>query len=286
MVERRRRLTIFIGGNMAEEPVLLTDIEDGVLTIRLNRPKANAFNREMIIASQGVFKQAARDDQVRCVLLTGTGKIFSAGQDIKELDGESHVSFRQHLLQTYNPLVLRIRQLEKPVLAAINGPIAGAALGIALACDLRIAADDARLVVGFLGIGLAPDSAVSLFLPGLIGLGRATEAAFGNQPISAKQALELGLVNRLAPPAELMEQASAWAREIARGPVRAMGLTKREFNKAILPHLAEVLDYEAHIQDIAGRGDEHAEGLLAFREKREPNFVEPDIIANGRRDES
>jgi 2-(1,2-epoxy-1,2-dihydrophenyl)acetyl-CoA isomerase len=257
---------------MADDPVLLTDLQDGVFKLTLNRPKANAFNRELIEAAQKAFKQAARDEQVRCVLLTGTGTIFSAGQDVGEFQGKSHVSFRQHLLKTYNPLILQMRQLEKPVLAAINGAVAGAALGVALACDLRIAAEEVKLVVGFLGIGLAPDSAVSLLLPQLIGLGRATEAAFGNQPISAEQALTWGLVNRVAPAAELDEQALAWAHELAQGPVQAMGLAKRDFNKSILPRLKEVLDYEAHIQDIAGRGDDHHEGLAAFREKRRPEF--------------
>ena len=257
---------------MADSPVLLTDLEEGVLKVTLNRPKANAFNRELIEACQKAFKQAARDEQVRCVLLAGSGKIFSAGQDVGEFEGEEQRSFRQHLLQTYNPLILQIRQLEKPVLAAIQGAVAGAALGIALACDLRIASTDARLVVGFLGIGLAPDSAVSLFLPHLIGLGRAAEATFGNQPILAEQALAWGLVNRLASPDELQAQALDWARQLAKGPVRAIGLAKRDFNKSILPLLAEVLDYEAHNQEIAGLGEEHKEGLLAFREKREPKF--------------
>ncbi|MDX1437518.1 MAG: enoyl-CoA hydratase/isomerase family protein [Anaerolineales bacterium] len=258
---------------MADDPVLLSELEDGVLKLALNRPKANAFNRELIEAAQKAFKQAGRDDAVRCVLLTGSGKIFSAGQDVGEFEGDSHVSFRQHLLKTYNPLILQMRRLEKPVLAAVNGAVAGAALGVALACDLRIASEEARFVVGFLGIGLAPDSAVSLMLPQIIGLGRATEAAFGNQPISAHQALEWGLVNRLAPPEALLEQAMDWARQLARGPVRAMGLAKRDFNKSILPGLTEVLDYEAHIQDIAGRGEDHKEGLAAFREKREPDYI-------------
>ncbi len=253
-------------------PPVDTALQDGVFTITLDRPKANAFDRSMIVAAQGAFKQAARDDQIRCVLLTGRGHIFSAGQDLKEFEGVKHRSLREHLLETYNPLILQIRRLEKPVLAAINGAVAGAALGVALACDLRIAADQARFVVGFLGIGLAPDSAVSLFLPHLIGLARASEAAFGNQPISAQQALAWGMVNRVVPADELDAQARAWAHELARGPLKAMGLTKRSLNRAILPQLEEVLDYEAHIQDIAGKSSDHQEGLKAFRAKRPPNY--------------
>ncbi len=155
----------------ASEPVVLTALADGVLTITLDRPKVNAFNMQMIEATQAAFKQAGRDPQVRCVVLTGSGAVFSAGQDIAEVKSVEDSSFRYHLQRTYNPLVVQIRQLERPVIAALNGAVSGAALGLALACDLRIAADSARMVVGFLGIGLAPDSAISLFLPALIGLG-------------------------------------------------------------------------------------------------------------------
>jgi 2-(1,2-epoxy-1,2-dihydrophenyl)acetyl-CoA isomerase len=257
---------------MSENSVLLTDLSDGVLSLTLNRPKANAFNLELIEALQGALKKAARDEAVRVVLLTGTGSIFSAGQDVKDFQQAEGESFRGHLLRTYNPLIVQIRRLEKPVLAAINGSVAGAALGIALACDLRIASSSSRFLVGFLGIGLAPDSAVSLLLPALIGLGRAAEFAFTNSPISAGQALEWGLVNRLAPPEELAQQARDWAASLARGPIRAMGLTKRAFNKAHLAQLEQILDYEAHTQDIAGKGAEHREGVQAFLEKREPRY--------------
>jgi 2-(1,2-epoxy-1,2-dihydrophenyl)acetyl-CoA isomerase len=260
---------------MSEESnsVLSMDLQAGVLTITLNRPKVNAFNFEMIEAAQKAFKQAERDDGVRVVLLTGSGKVFSAGQDVAEFRQAEDISFRYHLQRTYNPLVLQIRRLEKPVLAAINGPVSGAALGLALACDLRIAADTARFVVGFLGIGLAPDSAVSLFLPALIGLGRATEFAFSNASISADQALAWGLVNRVVPAVELPEQAVQWAQMLAQGPVQAMGLAKRAFNKAMFANLEAVLDYEAHIQEIAGKRHEHKEGVTAFLEKRLPNFI-------------
>jgi 2-(1,2-epoxy-1,2-dihydrophenyl)acetyl-CoA isomerase len=188
-----------------------------------------------------------------------------------QLDQEE--SFRLHLLQTFNPLILQIRGLEKPVIAGINGTVAGAALGMALACDLRIASDQARFLVGFLGIGLGLDSGVSVLLPALIGLGRATEMAYTNAQISAQQALEWGMVNRLAPHEQLPEQARQWAAELARGPIHAMSLAKRDFNKAVLGNLEQVLDYEAHIQEIAGRGEDYKEGVQAFLEKRKPNFA-------------
>lgn len=256
---------------MPENKILLSNLQDNVLTLTLNRPKVNALNLELISALQNALKQAEGDEQVRCVLLTGAGKVFSAGQDLNEFTlGET--SYRGHLLRTYNPLILQIRRLEKPVVAAINGSVSGAALGLALACDLRIASDQARFVVGFAGIGLAPDSAVSLLLPALIGLGRATEFIFSNAPITAEQALTWGLVNRLVPAAELGQAAFALALALGNGPIGAFGLAKRDFNKAILGNLAEVLDYEAHIQEIASKDPEHKEGVSAFLEKRPPRF--------------
>ena len=255
---------------MPDLDILQSSQQAGVLMLTLNRPKVNAFSLELVAALQSALKQAERDEQVRCVLLTGAGENFSAGQDIHDFKQDGDIPFRYHLLRTYNPLILQIRRLEKPVIAAINGVVSGAALGVALACDLRIAADNARLVVGFVGIGLAPDSAVSLLLPALIGVGRAAEAALTNAPISAEQALEWGLVNRVVPPTELGEQAFAWAAGLAQGPVHAIGLTKRAFNKAVLGNLEQVLDYEAHMQEIAGHGAEHQEGVQAFLEKRLP----------------
>jgi 2-(1,2-epoxy-1,2-dihydrophenyl)acetyl-CoA isomerase len=244
-----------------------------VLTITLDRPKVNAFDFAMIAATTAALRAAARDPQTRVVVLTGAGAVFSAGQDVSEFRRAAGSDIRAHLQQTYNPLILALRRLEKPVLAALNGPVSGAALGIALACDLRLAAASTRLVVGFLGIGLAPDSAVSLLLPSLIGLGRATEFAFSNAPISAEQALAWGLVNRIVPDAELTQTAQAWAAALAQGPVGAMALAKRAFNQAVLANLEAVLDYEGHLQAIAGAGAEHQEGVAAFLEKRPPNFL-------------
>ncbi len=258
---------------MSTDNLVQADLEDGVLKIVLNRPKVNAFNSPMINQMQAVFKQAERDVQVRCVLLAANGNSFSAGQDLTEMRSGSEISFRAHLLRTYNPLILQIRRLEKPVLAAIQGAVSGAALGIVLACDLRIAAQDARFLVGFSGIGLAPDSAVSLLLPLLIGLGRASEVTFSNTQIDAIQALSWGLVNRIVPLIDLDERAMIWAKQLARGPVHSMGLAKRDFNKAVLANLEEVLEYEAHNQEIASKSAEHQEGLGAFLEKRPPNFA-------------
>jgi 2-(1,2-epoxy-1,2-dihydrophenyl)acetyl-CoA isomerase len=257
---------------MADETVQM-DFSEGVLTVTLDRPKANAFNREMIAATRAAIQQAGSDDRVRCVVLTGRGQIFSAGQDISEVQGGSPISYQAHLEQTYHPLVLEIRRLEKPVLAAVNGAVAGAALGVVLACDLRVAADTARFTVGFLRIGLVPDSAVSCLLPAIIGLGRAAEATYLNRPIEAEEAFAWGLVNRVAPFGDLSAEVQAWGKEIARGPAGALGLAKRSFNFAVLPRLEAVLDHEAALQDIAGRSEDHQEGVQAFLDKRPPEFI-------------
>ena len=253
---------------------LIQELKDGVFSLTLNRPKANAFNDELIADLQTAFREAKKNSAVRCVLLKARGKLFSAGQDVRALGGEgAKISFLAHLRKNYNPLIKQIRRLEKPVLASINGATAGAALGVVLACDLRIASEEARFFVGFGGIGLAPDSAVSLMLPALIGLGRAAQATFFNEMISAEQALAWGLVNHLVAAEALEDTAMEWANKLAQGPIHSMGLSKRDFNRAILPHLDEVLEYEAQNQEIAGKSTEHAEGIRAFLEKRAPDYI-------------
>lgn len=228
---------------------LSTSLKAGTLTITRNYlERANAFTLDLIGTLQAAFTQAARDSQVRVVVLTGAGRIFGARQDIEEIKSHGDtLSYRRHFLKTYNLLVLQIRQIEKPVIAAVNGACTGASLGIALACDMRLAAHTASFVVGFNGIGLVPDSAVSLLLPALIGVGRASEFTFTNAPISARQALELGLVNRVYPAPELMAETQKLAMQLAAGPVGAYGLTKLAFNRAILSNLEDVLNYEADL---------------------------------------
>ncbi len=256
-----------------EKKDLLIDLKDGVLTLTMDRPKVNALSLELMEGLLSAFKQAERDDQVRCVVLSGAGEHFSAGQDIAVFKQNLDIPFRYHMLRTYNPLIMQIRRLEKPVLAVVDGICSGAALGLALACDLRIASDRARFVVGFTGIGLVPDSAVSLLLPTIIGLGRALEYTFSNIPINADQALAWGMVSRIIPATDLREQSASMAAMIAQGPIRVMGLAKRAFNRAVLGNLERVLDYEAHLQEVAGHAPEHREGVQAFLEKRPPRFI-------------
>ncbi|HMK07805.1 MAG TPA: enoyl-CoA hydratase-related protein [Anaerolineales bacterium] len=258
---------------MPGDPTLLSAQAGGVLTLTLNRPRANAFDSALIELLLEALRRAEADPSVRCLVLTGAGRFFSAGQDVSALGAvDGQVSFRRHLERTYNRLILRLRRLEKPVVGAINGPAAGAGLGLALAADIRLAARSARFVFGFTGIGLTTDSATSLMLPLLVGLGRASEIAFINEPLSAEAALSFGLVNRVVADEDLAGEAAALAARLAAGPTRALGLTKRAFNHAVLPRLEEVLDYEAHMQEIAGRTADHREGLAAFLAKREAVF--------------
>ena len=252
---------------------LLSSSKAGVRTLTVHRPeRANAFNFDLILALQNALDESARDPQTRVVVITGSGNVFGAGHDITEmLQAAGQVSYREHLQKTYNPLILKIRQIEKPVIAAVNGMCAGASLGIALACDLRIAADEAKFVVGFSGIGLVPDSGVSLFLPAIIGLGRAAEFYFSNEPITAETAHKWGMVNRVVP-FNLMEAVQATAEQLAQGPVGAYGKTKQAFNASMYPHLEEVLATEADLQEEAGRSMEHRQAVEAFLGKRKSKF--------------
>ncbi len=254
---------------------ILIDVSDGIFTLTLNRPEVlNAFDDVMAAEALEALKQAERDAAVRCLILTGAGKGFCAGQDLGALKHRAEaVSFREHLQKTYNPLVSKLRSIEKPIIAQLNGAAAGAGLGLALACDLRYAAAGAKLRVAFSGIALAPDSGVSFFLPQLIGYARAYELAITNAPLTAERALQWGLLNGTFAPEALAEGVRAIAVKLAAGPTRAFGLTKRAMNKAAARSIDEMLDYEAYLQEFAGHSADHAEGVAAFLEKRAPNFV-------------
>jgi 2-(1,2-epoxy-1,2-dihydrophenyl)acetyl-CoA isomerase len=254
---------------------ILVDTQDGVTTITLNRPEVlNAFNDRMAEEVLAALTQAEGDSATRCLVLTGAGRGFCAGQDLEVLRARPEgVSFREHLLRTFNPIVIRLRTIEKPVIAQINGAAAGAGFGLALACDVRYMAEGAKFRFAFSGIGLAPDSGTSFFLPRLIGYARAFEMATTNVPVAAKAALELGLVERVFPDQDLAAEVRVMAAKLAQGPTRAIGLTKRAMNKAFELSLEEALDYEAHLQEIAGQTADHREGVAAFLEKRTAKFT-------------
>lgn len=257
---------------------LLYESSDGVATLTFNRPdKSNAFDETMIAETLDALKTVARDASVRAVVITGAGKNFCAGQDLAPLlryyQSGQPVPFGEHVRTSYNVIVTQIRTIEKPFIAAINGAAAGAGLGIACACDLRCASEQARFRMAFVGIGLAPDSGTSLLLPRLIGWGRALEMALTNATLDATMALQYGLIQRVFSADELMPKTMELARQLASAPTRAIGLTKRAFNRALTCDLETALEYEAMLQEIAGRTLDHREGVQAFIEKRAPRFT-------------
>src|SRR6266516_1463293 len=242
-----------------------------VLTITLNRPDVlNAFTREMHKALAGALDEAAATN-VRAVVLTGAGRGFCVGQDLTEFR-EASGDIASHLENNYHPNIRAIRELEKPVIAAINGPAAGAGLSLACACDLRIAADDATFVPAFINIGLVPDSGGTYFVRRLLGTARAFELFGTGRRLTAAEAQAWGLVNEVVEPANLAARAAERAAELAALPTRGIALSKRLFDHAEHTTLEEQLELEAQLQAAATRTNDFSEGVAAFLEKREPRF--------------
>jgi 2-(1,2-epoxy-1,2-dihydrophenyl)acetyl-CoA isomerase len=242
-----------------------------VQTITLNRPDVlNAFNRALHKALREALK-AARDPEVRAVVLTGAGRGFSAGQDLKEFGEAPDVS--DALRESYHPNVLAIRALEKPVIAAVNGVCAGAGLSLACVCDFRIAADDASFVPGFIGIGLVPDAGGTYFLHRLLGAARAFEWMSSNRRLTAAEAHTWGLVSEVIEADVLPARAAELAAMYAALPTRGIGMTKRLFDHADNATLEEQLEMEAQLQAAATQTEDFREGVAAFLEKRAPRFT-------------
>ncbi len=254
---------------------ILFNVADGVATITLNRPdRLNALTTGMTKELLTALKTCGKDATIRCVVITGAGRGFSAGQDLAEFGRVSgDFSVGDHLRHGYNRLILALRELEKPVIAGVNGVAAGAGLGLALAADMRIASEKATFVTAFIGIGLAPDSGVSWHLERLIGPARAFELLASGRKVRADEALQMGLVNQVVPAEALDETVAGIAGQFAQAPTRSIGLTKRVLNRAATMTLAEALEYEAQIQDIAIRTADHKEGVQSFLEKRPPQFT-------------
>lgn len=259
---------------MAYETILY-NASDGVATITLNRPdKLNAFNDQMIAETTDAIKASGRDGEVRCLVLTGAGRGFSSGQDLGDFQGRGEdVSVGEHLRHGYHRLIRQMVSLEKPIIGAINGIAAGAGCGVALATDIRIASDKASFMLAFSRVGLIPDSGLNWFLPRIVGYPRAYEMAVTADRVPADQALQWGLVNRVVPADQLPEITAAWARRLAVGPTLAYGLTKRAMNRGWDMNLDESLEYEAHLQEVAGRSADNREGIAAFLEKRDALFT-------------
>jgi len=250
---------------------VLTSRDGAVLTITLNRPEVfNAFNAALHAGLRAALEDAG-DPEVRAVVITGAGRGFSAGQDLKEFQ-EMPESIRERLESTYHPNIRLIRGLEKPVLAAVNGPCAGAGLSLAAACDIRIASDAATFVPGFIGIGLVPDSGGSWFIHRLLGFARAFEWMTSNRRLTAAEAHAWGLVSEVVEAEQFAARAAELAAAYAEQPTRGIGLTKRLFDHAYDASLDEQLELEAELQQAATGTADFAEGVAAFLEKRPPRF--------------
>lgn len=260
---------------MDETPILST-LDQGVLTITLNRPdKLNSFNEPMHLALREQIERAHDDSGVRAVLITGAGRGFCAGQDLgdrdpRKMDGPPDLG---HTLDTfYNPTLRRIRSLEKPVIAAVNGVAAGAGANLALACDIVLAARSARFIQAFSKVGLTPDAGGSWSLSHLLGEARAKGLALTAEPLSAEKAESWGLIWKAVEDDQLMPEAQALAGKFATGPTRGLGLTKMSIQAAATRSFSDQLDFERDTQRIAGRTRDYAEGVSAFLEKRPPEF--------------
>jgi len=229
---------------------IIYEKQNGVATITLNRPQSlNAFIPQMNQEVLQALKESERDGEARCVMITGAGRAFCAGQDLKGRTPEQKGSLGASLREKYNPMIRQIRQMEKIVIAAVNGVAAGAGCNFALACDLRIASEEAKFIQSFVRVGLAPDSGGSFILPRLVGLSKAMELLLLGDTVDAKEAQRIGLVARVFPAAEFAGSARSIAEQVARAP-RGIGLIKRAVNRANLAPLEQNLEYEALLQEI------------------------------------
>jgi 2-(1,2-epoxy-1,2-dihydrophenyl)acetyl-CoA isomerase len=255
---------------MANE--VLTARDGAVLTITLNRPDVyNAFNRDLHAGLREALEEAG-DAEIRAVVVTGAGRGFCSGQDLKEFSELPDGGIRGALEDTYHPNIRLIRSLQKPVLAAVNGATAGAGISLAVACDVRVASDAATFVPGFIGIGLVPDSGGSWFVHRLLGYARAFEWMVSNRRLSAEEALEWGLVSEVVPADAFEARVAELAAWYAALPTLGVAMTKRLFEHAFDASLEEQLELEAELQSAATRSEDFAEGVQAFVEKRPPVF--------------
>jgi 2-(1,2-epoxy-1,2-dihydrophenyl)acetyl-CoA isomerase len=248
-------------------------VTEGVAIITLNRPdKLNSFNQEMAMDVQDALDFCMDSDEVRAVLITGAGRGFCAGQDLAEAIAPGAAQIEEHVETKYNPMVRKIRGLEKPVIAAVNGVAAGAGANLAFCCDIVLASESARFIQSFINIGLIPDTGGTYFLPRLVGFHRATALMMLGDKVTAQEAKDLGLVYQVFADDQLMEGAMALALRMAQMPTRGLGLTKRALNYSLTNDLDQQLAVEMELQGVAGRTADNAEGIAAFLEKRRPVF--------------
>lgn len=255
---------------------ILSETESGVTRITLNRPDVlNSFNRPMAQALLEALEGAGRASSVRAVLLTGAGRAFCAGQDLGEAKPslDAPLDLGDEVRESYNPIIRAIRNLEKPVVCAVNGPAVGAGANLALACDIVFASSEASFVQAFSKIGLIPDSGGTFFLPRLVGMARATALMMLAEKVPAARAMEMGMIYQVCGPAALMETAMGAAKTLAAMPTRGLWLTKRGLNESFGNALDAQLDVEEELQRLAGHTKDFVEGVTAFLEKRKPVFL-------------
>lgn len=258
---------------------VMFEADSGVATITLNRPeRLNAWNDELVAELSSHLESAASPD-VRAVVLTGAGRAFSSGADLRDfaeraaaVNGKLPEKPSQMLKERFNPLLMGVKQLEKPVIAAVNGPAAGIGLSLALACDLIVANESATFMLPFVSIGLTPDGGCTASLPASVGLSRAFELALLGEAIDAKKAEEIGLIARVLPDDRFEEEVKQLAAKLANGPTLAYANTKRALNESALPSFEAALNLEAELQDRCFESADFLEGVAAFLEKRTPSF--------------
>jgi len=254
--------------------VVLFKIEKGVAHITLNRPeKYNSFNREMALSLQQLLDRCEQDEAVRCICITGMGKGFCSGQDLSEFPDPSQIDFEKVVQEYYNPLISRIRQIEKPVVAAVNGVAAGAGANLALACDIVVAAQSASFIQAFSKIGLIPDSGGTFFLPRLVGLQRASALMMLGDKVSAAEAEAMGMIYKSVADGEFEPEVTRITGTLAQLPTKGLGLTKRALNQSFANDLGTQLELEKEVQTAAGATADFKEGVQAFLEKRKPVFT-------------
>jgi len=253
--------------------VLITEIDNGVLYITLNRPdKYNSGTQEMAFAFHKALDKARDNDDVRAVYITGAGKAFCAGQDLGEIVDPNGLELPSMVKDHYNPTVERIRNLNKPVVAAVNGVAAGAGANIALACDVVVASEGASFIQAFSKIGLIPDSGGTYTLPRLIGLQRASALMMLGDKVSADDALQMGMLYKVFPIDTFVEESRKIVQKLAKMPTKALGMTKILLNESIKNSLKQQLELEGRYQELASHTEDYKEGVDAFLEKRKPTF--------------
>lgn len=249
-------------------------IENKVAYITLNRPEVfNSFNREMAFLLHDTLDACEKNEEVRAIVLTGNGKAFCAGQDLKEVtDPDLNPGFKKILEEHYNPIITRIRSIKKPIIGAINGVAAGAGANIALACDVVVAHEKVSFIQAFSLIGLVPDSAGTFFLPRLIGFQKALALAMLGDKIEAEEAEKMGMIYKMIPLENFEEEVNKLALKLANMPTKALGMIKELFNTSMTNDLESQLALESKLQIEAAQSEDYKEGVAAFIEKRQPNF--------------